>query len=285
MNKKLLTILFIIVIAFIFTSIKGSGNVRGIEDGSLVVYFLDIGQGDATLIRTPEGNDILIDGGPDNMLVQKLGEYLPFYDRVIETIILTHPDSDHVTGLVEVLKRYDVEQIIMTGANHESANYKIFLDNIDSSTEIKFITSPEIVQLGEFVAFDVLWPKQDWQGLVPENVNNTSIAGRVIYASTSIMMTGDLESEELLLDLNVELDSDIYQVGHHGANNANDLKFVEEVQPEYSVISAGENNRFGHPNYRTLKNLERVKSNILRTDILGDIIFISNGSTWENISI
>lgn len=96
MNKKFFTIIFLTVTVFVFYSISDSGQIKGVTEKNLAIYFLDIGQGDATLIRTPEGDDIIIDGGPDNKLVQKLGQYLPFYDRTIETIILTHPHDDQI---------------------------------------------------------------------------------------------------------------------------------------------------------------------------------------------
>jgi competence protein ComEC len=277
MNKKLLIIIFSFLILGAFV-VDNNGSVRGIGDENLVVYFLDVGQGDATLIRIPNGNDILIDGGPDNTLIQKLGQYLPFYDRTIETIILTHPDSDHITGLVEVINRYDVEEIITTGVLHDTDVYELFLELVDDKNiNTKIIDSPQVIDLGGGVNFNIFVPNKSFDGINVSDINNTSIAGKIIYASTSVMFTGDLETEEELLDLGFNLKSDIYKSGHHGASNANDKDFIASVGPKYSIISVGEDNRFGHPNYRTIRNLEKARSIIYRTDMAGDLIFYSNG--------
>lgn len=282
MNKKLLTIIFLVII-FSIAAINNSGSVKGVEDGNLVVYFLDVGQGDATLIRTPDGNDILIDGGRDNTVVTKLGQYLPFYDRDIEVMILTHPDSDHVTGLIEVLRRYRVEKIMMTGVSHNSSVYKKYLAEISDYTIVEIIDSPRVIDLGGGVQFDIIYPLESFEGRSVDNINNTSITGRLIYGDTSIMMTGDLEIEEELLDLGINLKSDIYKSGHHGAKNANDKEFVLSVDPEVATISVGEDNSFGHPHYRTIKNLEKTGAEIFRTDIQGDLIFYSNGQEFFQV--
>lgn len=283
MLKKLLPIIIIVIsIASIFFS--HNGQIRGAAKGNLIVYFLDIGQGDATLIRTPNGDDILIDGGPDNMLIQKLGQYLPFYDRDIEIIILTHPDSDHVTGLVEVLRRYKVKKILMTKVLSDSSSYLAFLEEADKNKiKVEVITQPEKVDFGGGVLFDIIYPLESFAGKEVESTNNTSITGQLIYASTSIMLTGDLENEEDLVARELNLKSDIYHVGHHGSNNANDLSFVSAVDPQYAVISVGADNRYGHPQYRTLKNLESVEAEILRTDKSGDLIFYSDGWQFSQI--
>ncbi|MEK7072123.1 MAG: MBL fold metallo-hydrolase, partial [Patescibacteria group bacterium] len=256
MLKKLLPIIIIVIsITSIFFS--HNGQIRGVAEGNLVVYFLDIGQGDATLIRTPNGNDILIDGGPDNTLIQKLGQYLPFYDRDIEIMILTHPDSDHVTGLVEVLRRYKVKKILMTRVLSDSPSYLSFLEEVDKEKiKVEIISQPEKVDFGGGVFFDIIYPLESFAGKEVESTNNTSITGQLIYASTTVMLTGDLENEEDLVKRNLNLKSDIYHVGHHGSNNANDLSFISAVDPQYAVISVGADNRYGHPNFRTLKNLE-----------------------------
>ena len=254
MNKKI-----VILILFVFfsalTLLNNNGQIKGATDNKLAVYFLDIGQGDATLIRTPAGDDILIDGGPNNTLLQKLGEYLPFYDHKIETIILTHPDSDHVTGLVEVIKRYEVDRVLMTRVYSDSTSYLSFLAEVEKNNiTVEVIDQPEVVDFGGGVTFDIIYPLENLVGQKVDSTNNTSITGKLIYASTTVMLTGDLENEEELAARHLDLKSDIYHVGHHGSSNANDLSFVSAVEPRYAVISVGANNHYGHPNYRTLKN-------------------------------
>ena len=285
MDKKFLVIIFFIASIFVVINIKTSGYIKGVTTGSLVVYFLDIGQGDATLICTPDGNDILIDGGPSDSLIKKLGQYLPFYDRTIEMIVLTHPDSDHVTGLVEAVRRYKVEKILLTQVLSDTASYNKFLAEVAKhDIAVEVISEPQKVDLGGGVIFDILYPIESFENKVVESTNNTSITGQLIYVSTTIMLTGDLEIEEDLVARGLNLKSDIYHVGHHGSNNANDLSFVAAVDPEYAIISVGKNNRYGHPNYRTLKNLSKVEAEIIRTDELGDIIMASDGYSWQIVN-
>ncbi|MDO8668880.1 MAG: ComEC/Rec2 family competence protein [Candidatus Buchananbacteria bacterium] len=267
-----------------FASSYRDSQIRGDQAGALAVYFLDVGQGDATLIRTPSGDDIIIDGGPNNVLIKKLGVYLPFYDKTIETIILTHPDNDHVAGLVEVLRRYKVEKILMTRVLSDSPSYQSFLDEVEiNNIEVEVIASEETVDFGDGVFFNILYPIESFAGKTVESTNNTSITGQLVYASTSVMLTGDLEVEESLVARGLNLKSDIYHVGHHGSNNANDLKFVSAVNPKYAVISVGADNHYGHPQYRTLKNLESVGAEIFRTDKSGDLIFYSNGLEFSQL--
>lgn len=293
MNKKRLKIIVIVFFTFLFFCFTIfllfylrtnprvlSGFDVGGDDGLLKVYFLDVGQGDSILIRTPAGDDILIDGGPDNAVVRKLGEYLPVYNRDIELMILTHPHADHVAGLNEVLARYEVDKVITTGVKYTSADYFAFLDLlVEKNIETKIITSPEIIDLG-LVELEILYPTSTLAGLSLDNVNNASIVTRVVYASTSAMLTGDLENEEFLIEAGVELDSDIFKAGHHGSNNANDKSFVQAVSPQYVVVSCGADNSFGHPHYRAMKNFERVGAQVYRTDQMGDVVFYSDGQVF-----
>lgn len=279
--KKILTIIFFSILVVLPLAFKNS-QVQGVKDESLLVYFLDIGQGDATLIRTPNDQDIIIDGGPDNTLIKKLGAYLPFYDHKIETIILTHPDSDHVSGLVEVLRRYQVDRVLLTKVLSDTPSYQAFLSELEKNKiNSVVINSQQKIDLGGGVFFDIFYPTENFEGKEVESTNNTSISGKLIYDNTSIMFTGDLEIEESLLDDGLNLKSDIYHVGHHGSNNANDLKFVSAVDPTYAIVSVGASNRYGHPQYRTLKNLQSVEAEVWRTDESGDVIFYSNGLEFQ----
>ena len=203
-------------------------------------------------------------------------------DRIIiELLVLTHPDNDHVAGLIEVLRRYRVEKILMTGVLADAPSYQAFLKEVaQSGANIEIIDSPRKINLDDEVLFDIFFPDQNFANQSVESTNNTSITGKIIYQETSLMLTGDLEIEEELVKSGLNLKSDIYHVGHHGSNNANDFGFMSAVDPQYAIISVGANNRYGHPQYRTLKNLEKLGLDILRTDQGGDIIFKSNGQEW-----
>jgi len=246
----------------------------------LKVIIHDIGQGDAIFIETPEKYQILIDGGPDNSILAKLGEDLPFYDRSLDLIILTHPHDDHVTGLIDVLKRYDVKQILYTGVSHTAPNYIEWLKVIkDEGTPLKIIQNGQTIKLGENAELYILYPFEDLTGKKVENLNNTSILCRLTYGSNSFLFTGDAEKEEEqdLIDHNIYLKSDVLKVGHHGSNTSSTENFLRAVSPEIGVISAGKDNKFGHPSDKTLEILESNKIKIYRTDENGDVEIVSDG--------
>ncbi len=246
----------------------------------LKVIVHDIGQGDAIFIETPEKYQILIDGGPDNSILAKLGKDLPFYDRSLDLVILTHPHDDHVAGLIDVLKRYDVKQILYTGVSHTAPNYIEWLKIIrDKGIPFKIAQNGQIIKLSETAELHILYPFEDLTGKKVENLNNTSILCRLIYDSTSFLFTGDAEKEEEqdLIDHNIYLKSDVLKVGHHGSNTSSIENFLKAVSPEIGVISAGKDNRFGHPSDKALERLENNGIKIYRTDKNGDIEIVSDG--------
>ena len=240
------------------------------RDGLEFIVF-SVGQGDSILIRTLSRRDILIDGGPDNTLVYKLGQYLPFYDREIDLIILTHPHSDHVIGLIEVLKRYQVKKVLMTGVKYYSAEYLAFEEEIlKRHIPVEVITHRGEMLLDRDTKLDIIFPNQSFFDKENKNLNNTSIVAKLIYASSSIMLTGDFEDEENLVAKDLDLSADILKVGHHGSRTANSLDFLAAVNPKIAVISSGLGNKFDHPHQETLENLKKLGISIYRTDSGGD---------------
>ncbi len=281
--KILFVTLFVIssvCLAAYWQSTRLTWSVKGVDDtleGKLLVHFLDVGQGDAILIQTPCGQDILIDGGADNTLLAGLSQHLSFFNRDIELMILTHPHSDHVAGLVEVLDRYEVDKVLTTGVEYGSPDYVAWLEKIaDKDIPVEIVDSPRNILFSE-VRLEVLFPDRSFNGQEVANVNDVSIVTRIVYLETEILLTGDYEEEETLLNKDFDLRSDIYKAGHHGSNNANDYEFVQAVDPDYVIISCGQDNSFGHPHYRAMKNFESVGAQILRTDQDGSVTFISDG--------
>lgn len=253
--------------------------------GKLEVIFLNVSQGDSILIKIPDEQNILIDGGPDNTVIEKLGEYLPFYDKEIDLIILTHPHDDHVTGLVEVLKRYQVKKILMTGVLHTAPNYLAFLKQIKGqNVAVETVNKFQNISLGENLSLELLYPSSDFSGLKVENLNNTSIVAKLVYGSTSFLLTGDAEEEveKELISNKTDLKADVIKIGHHGSSTSTSEEFLKIVNPQYSIISVGAANKFNHPSLRTINRLEKNGIKIFRTDEKGDIILISDGS---NITI
>lgn len=241
---------------------------------NLKVDFLDVGQGKAIFIETPDGNQILIDGGPDNSVVEKLSEAMPFFDREIDLIILTHPDSDHLNGLIEVLKRYSVDKIVETGIVDPSAEYQTWGNLIkEKNIPVAFALAGQKIKIGEGFMLEILYPNRSLVGQSFSNTNQSSIVARLEFGKNSFLFTGDAEesTEYFLVATGVNLDSDILDVGHHGSKNSTSQGFLEAVSPETAVIQVGKNNRYGHPAQETLERLKNIK--ILRTDILGDINF------------
>lgn len=260
-----------------------SPSVLGRSEQKLSVYFFDVGQGDAALIRTAAGENILVDGGPDNNILEKLGAALPLNDQKLSLVILTHPHSDHLVGLVEVLRRYRVERVIMTGVNHTAAEYLAWLNLIkEKKIPVQIIDSPRQLALSASTTLDFLWPETDLAGQTMDNLNNSSIVFKLVYASSSVLFMGDFEEEEkLAASSSAALKADILKVGHHGASDATSRDFLRAVSPQEAIISAGAGNQFGHPHYRVLRQLVDLSVRVWRTDADGDIAFISDGRSWQ----
>lgn len=282
-HKKLIRAgLGVLVISLIFLILVWRSGTQG----QMEVIFLNVGQGDSILIRTPDEEHILIDGGPDNTVINRLGQNLPFYDRGIDLVVLTHPDSDHLVGLVEVLKRYPVKRILATGLKYSSAPYQEW-QRLIAEKKIPFLTS----QAGESFVFDhqikleVLYPFDNLAGQVLKETNEGSIVAKLIFGQNSFLFTGDapIKIERQLLKEcetkkdDCQLESDLLKVAHHGSKNSSSKEFLEKVNPEIAVFQVGQNNKFGHPHLVVLKRLEALGAKIYRNDLDGEIKAISDG--------
>ncbi|PLX20680.1 MBL fold metallo-hydrolase [Candidatus Parcubacteria bacterium] len=253
------------------------------EDDLMRVVFFDVGQGDSALIQTPFGQDILIDGGPDNSVLERLGYELGVFNRDIELLIISHPHEDHLTGLVEIIRRYDVDKILYTGADHQSEVYEEFLNEIKKQDKIDLliVNKEQSISLGDNALLEILYPNEDISEMVINDLNNTSMVLKLVFGENSFLFMGDAESEiEEKIDKDKIKDIDVLKVSHHGSKT-NDKRFLEAVGPEYAVISVGEDNIFLHPSQNTLNILDNLGSEILRTDIYGDIVFRSDGQRIE----
>ncbi len=284
MNKlsKRAKIILTVVVALMTLAVGLTSQWRMAD--KMEIVFLDVGQGDAVLIKTGGGKNILIDGGPDKSVVYGLGRHLAFYERTIDLVVLTHPDSDHVVGLVEVLKRYQVKQILLTVKQSTAPEYPAWRRAVENEGA-KVI----LAQAGQVFDFDpetrmtVLYPF-DEAGLNDLPPNDTSVVTRLEHGDNSWLLTGDLPEEieeKILARLNGNTDIlqvDVLKVGHHGSKYSSRVDFLRAVQPEMAVISVGEKNRFNHPAYAALDRLRRIGAQILRTDQLGDICMVSDGA-------
>ena len=259
--------------------------VLNVSRDELFVYFFDVGQGDAIYLRTPANQDVIIDGGPDNTVLTKLGEVMPFYDRKIELMILTHPHADHLTGLVEILQRYQVEQILYSGVVDETLAYQ-YWEKIsqDHHLAMKIALAGQTVELGE-ARIDILFPEDNLLGKTANNLNNTSVVGRLVFGKNSFLLMGDAEKEveKILLSkpTSWQLQSSVLKTGHHGSRTSSTPEFLSLVNPEIAVISVGENNRYQHPAPSTLQNLADLGIKYFRTDQDGDIKCWSDGEIFN----
>lgn len=256
------------------------GQYLNTSSTELRLIFFAVGQGDSSLIITPGGQKILVDGGPDRSLISKLDGVLPLADRRIDYIILSHPHADHLTALPEVLRRYQIGEVIMNGTAHTAPDYLDFLRLIkEQNIPTKIIEQPQELVI-DGIKFEFLEPTESFLATRPENLNDSSIVFKLIYASTSALYMGDFENEEsLVINSTVPLKADLLKIGHHGSTNANDQNFLAAVSPTYAVIPVGKNNSYGHPHYRTLYYLKQLGAQIFRTDQEGDLVFTSDGQT------
>lgn len=254
-----------------------------LPDGKLHVVFADVGQGDAALIITPGGKQVLVDGGPDPLgAVRLLGASMPFRDRTIELVVLTHPHTDHVTGLTEVLLRYDVKRVVEREVEYDSPAHVAWRRAVaDEGAIVTEARAGQVIVLEKGVAMQVLGPAPRLLRGTRSDVDNASVALRLVYGDVSFLLAGDMfaEAERALVYGGSMLDSDVLKVGHHGSRNASTEGFLHRVSPSAAVISAGEGNRFGHPHAEALGALRRLvpEEMVFLTRDRGTVEFVTDG--------
>ncbi len=242
--------------------------------GRLTVTFLDVGQGDAILIEGPEGQRILVDGGPsEEAITAALGRRLPFYDRRIDLVVLTHPQADHLGGLPGVLRRYDVGSILASPVEGDSAAYRAWKAALrGESAPYHEAAAGQTIDLGNGAGLYVLSaPSQDG------DPNADSVVVKLTMERASFLLTGDIESnrEAALIRSGADLRGTVYKVPHHGSATSSTSQFVSAVDPLVDVISVGRDNRFGHPSPDLLERLGGDA--VFRTDLHGDITVSTDG--------
>ncbi len=258
--------------------------VREDRQGVLTIAFLDIGQGDAIYIEAPNGNQMLIDGGPPKNILSALRKVMPFYDRSIDMLLVTNPDADHMAGFIDVLSRYKVSEVVEPGTDSPSATYSELEKTINAHLVPKVVARRgQTIWLDKKhgVGFHILFPDRDVLGLA---TNDGSIVGRLVYGNTSVMFTGDSPSqiERYLISLDGKnLKSDILKVGHHGSRTSTSEEFVGFVSPITAVISDGKGNKYGHPHQETLDTLNKFGVKIFRTDQVGTVVMKSDGESIQ----
>lgn len=234
-------------------------------DEKLYYIQCNVGQGDAILIKKGF-NQILIDSGKGSDVKKCLEKNIPFWDRNIEVVVVTHNDEDHIGGMKEVLNKYEAKVLI--GNGEETENWREIEKQVDKiKTEILEAGKIEKIKLGE-IEMNFWWPKQNTN----EEGNKTSVVFQAIYGKTKILLTGDIntEIEEELIKRERNIKSDILKIAHHGSCESSGDIFLEKVSPQIGVIGVGEN-KYGHPCPNVLEKLEKRGIRIKRTDKDGEI--------------
>ena len=274
----LLGLLFTILVTW-FPQFSSSSS-KSEECYCLTVSFLDVGQGDAILIETPDGKEMLIDGGPDSSIMRELSDRRGLFDTEIDVMVATHPDLDHVGGLVDVLERYTVGTIIMIDNEGDSGAAKAFaLTAPEEGAEVILADAGQVFSLGASTSIQIFAPTGDESKL---ESNTASIVLRVVYGDTSFMLTGDAPSEienYLVKTYGTQLDSDVLKLGHHGSKTSTSDLFLDAVTPEFAVVSAGIDNRYGHPHQDVMGRVFKRNIETSHTGTDGTVVFQSDGKT------
>lgn len=289
----ILCICFVITVAILI-------YLHFFQNQKFQTIFLNIGQGDSALIKFSNGEKMLIDCGPDKNVLAKLGKYLPFYDRTLDYLVISHFDLDHYGGCVDVLKRYQVKNIITNGSFKDDSYWQSWDKIRESENANEFVVaSTSSWKMGDSKV-EFLWPISSQLAVLSSRDENIrSIVLRISNNFISLLFTGDLpiEAEKVLISeycittntTNIppaplikgetnqcsELQSKILKVGHHGSDTSSSDEWLQAISPQTVIISVGKNN-FGHPSLRVLRRLERLFVQILRTDSKNDIVVNNN---------
>ena len=243
----------------------------------LKIAFLDVGQGDAIFVEAPNGNQILIDGGPNKSVLRELSKQTPFYDRSIDAVILTHPHLDHYAGFNEVLKKYKVSLEMDPGTKNKGAGFYEF-ENLIKNKNIKRLYAKRgmRINLDKDLYLDILLPVMNNENL---SEHDGMLVSRLVYKNNYFLLTGDMEDnlENYLLVLGDDLKSDALKVGHHGSKTSTSESFLGWVNPDLAIISVGQGNKYGHPHKEVTDRLARFEIPTLRTDEKGTIVLKSDG--------
>jgi competence protein ComEC len=249
----------------------------------LEVSFLDVGQGDAIFIKTPQGHTMLIDGGVDGKVLEGLAKRLSYFEKTIDVVVATHADADHITGLIPVFEKYDVAHVVMSPLSGHTGIFSELTKTIQEKNIPSTIgkEGDEII-FGDGVVAHVLYPGASFHGN-EKDTNDASVCILITYGDESVLLTGDLPStyERKLISDILPKHVTIYKAGHHGSKYSSGDVLLSYMRPEYSVISAGKNNTYGHPNPEALGRLEIYSKEILSTIEKGTITFVLDGKHVE----
>ncbi|HBG8468779.1 TPA: MBL fold metallo-hydrolase [Clostridioides difficile] len=268
-NKIFLSILIIISLLI------------GCDKKSLLsIHMIDVGQGDSILVQTPTNKNILIDGGDEdseNIIIENIIISYLRQKRIktIDIIIATHPDSDHIGSLDNVIKKFNVNSIYMPEQSTDSEAYQNLINScMDKNLSIQYLYKNDVLNIDNNINIYVLSPSY-----IQEESNLNSIVFKLTFNDNSFLFMGDAEEEnekEILHSFKLN-NINFIKIGHHGSNSSSSLEFIKKISPDIAAISCGYKNQYGHPHRKVIDNLKQNHVSIYRTDRIGDIVFYSDG--------
>ena len=275
----LMPILLLILNVVIWATLAQASERRS---GILSVSFLDIGQGDSIYIEAPNGRQMIIDGGPNESLMSALPDVLQFGDKTIDVLVVTNPDADHYSGFLPLIDSYEIGAIVESGTTSDTALYNSFQDLISEKGTLHleaYAGQRIILDKENDVYLEILFPDRD---VATWDSNDGSIVSRLVYGNTSVLLMGDSTklTEGIVVSGSDLSGVDILKAGHHGSKTSTGLPLLQESKPSVVVISAGENNKYGHPDEETIENLNEMNIPYLVTMDEGTITFISDGEKF-----
>ena len=253
------------------------------------INMLDVGQGDAVFIQLPDTTQILIDGGPDASVLGQLADVMGPFDHTIDIVVATHGDSDHISGLIDVLERYQVGAIVDSGIEKDSATFREWAaavtQEVGEGAEFIPADQPRQLLLGENASLTMLWPQESYFGRSFAAVNDYSVVTRFSYGQVDTLLTGDIErwTEDRLIASGVLTGSEILKVPLHGSNTSSSQAFLDAVHPDLALISVGAGNPYGHPDPAVLARFDALHIPYLRTDQEGRITIDTDGTTFWRV--
>ena len=264
-----------------------------LKDGRLHLIVCDVRQGDGILIRTPNGSDILVDGGPDASILNCLSKHLPFWDRTIELIIVTHSDADHSAGIINVLQSYNLISFATQSTYRKTEVYSRLLKLLASKkTEVRYLSKGDKLSLTDGTTFNIFSPNSKTVHALDKTdssfknfpVNDFAVVSRLNYGNFSAFLTADAGAnveDEIALDIGK---IDVLKIPHPGSKTGMSDYFLSNINPSLAIISVGKHNSYGHPTKIALDLLKKYNIKFLRTDLNGEVEIITDGKTYSVVS-
>lgn len=253
--------------------------VNSAENRVLTMKVFDVGQGDSIFIRTPDNYKILVDGGPNNKIVDYLNKELSLNDREIDLLILTHPQSDHLYGFIEVLRKFTVNKVVTSNVKHDTSLYNMWLDTLKSKNLTPtFVSAGNSITLSDRVTLEIVSPTEAKPNVT--DLNEAAVVFKLSYGDFDALLTGDADQKTQPYKGRFE-DLEVLKVPHHGSKTALLESFLKVLQPEVSIMSLSATNSYGHPSPVLTEMLNKYSNKVLRTDQDGTVTIESDGSSYQ----